>query len=618
MKKKNYGILRIIGAMFTFIFLVSLVYYFTNLNQNVQQSKKTNLSSFLISVKNNNISSISFVEYEKIEYENINGEKFYTYLPKKLQEKIILKLSKNGSTIEYITQNKPVKRNKFVDIIFDILGILAILFLSRSSMSSGIMNMSKIGKDEGGEISKVKFSDVAGIDNFKNEVEEVVDFLKNPEKYHSKGVKMPKGILLVGPPGTGKTLIAKAVAGEANVAFFPTTGSDFVEMFVGLGASRMRALFEKARKSSPAVIFIDEIDAIGQKRSQQLGSQEHSNTLVALLSLMDGFYSYNIVVIAATNIVKVLDPALLRPGRFDRIINVPLPDIKGREEILKLVLSKIKIPYELNIQDIARKTIQFSGAQLTNLINEALFLTVRNNRDKLTQLEVDEALSKILFGIGRPGRYNMEDKILVAYHEAGHCILSHYYRNIVWPIFKLTIVTHGDALGFLASLPNNDSIFQSKEYLEAELQILLAGRAAEEVFIGGDKITNGASSDLEQATSICTSMLSYYGMTDHNMYQINERNHYNHFSIMSEKMKEMIYNQTNIMMKSYYEKTIKIIKEHEKIIHTIVYFLMKYETLYKEDLENIINGHIEIVGENPNLQINVDYLSPFESGLLKV
>jgi cell division protease FtsH len=618
MKKKNYEILRIIGAIFTFILLISLVYYFANLNQNVEQYKKTNLSSFLISVKNKTVKKISFVEYEKIEYSTTSSEKLYTYLPKNLQKKVIFLLSENHADIQYISQQKPIKRNKLMDIIFDILTVVALLFLFRLTMNNGMMNMSKMNKDENGEISTVKFSDVAGIDTFKNEVEEVVDFLKNPEKYRSKGVKMPKGILLVGPPGTGKTLIAKAVAGEANVAFFPTTGSDFVEMYVGLGASRMRALFEKARKSAPAVIFIDEIDAIGQKRNQNLGSQEHSNTLVALLSLMDGFYSSNIIVIAATNIVKVLDPALLRPGRFDRIIHVPLPDIKGREEILKLVLSKIKIPYELNIEDIARKTIQFSGAQLTNLINEALFLTVRNNRDKLTHLEINEALSKILFGIGRPGRYNMEDKILVAYHEAGHCIMSHLYKDIVWPIFKLTIVTHGDALGFLANLPNNDSIFQSKEYLEAQLQICLGGRAAEEVFIGGDKITNGASSDLEQATSICTSMLSYYGMTSHNLYQINERNHYNQFSIMSEKMKEMIYDETNKIMKSYYEKTLEIIKAHEKTIHTLVFFLMRYETLYKEDIENIINGHIEIVGENPSIQINVDFLSPFETGLLKI
>lgn len=618
MKKKNSGMLRLIGAIFTFIFLISLVYYFANLNQNPEEYKKTNLSSFLVSVKNKSVYSICFIEYEKVKYITNTGGKFYTYLPKKLQEKIILALSKNGASIEYISQKKPVKRNKFMDIIFDILTLLALLFLSRSSMSSSMMNMNKIGKEDNGEISNVKFSDVAGIDTFRNEVEEVVDFLKNPNKYSSKGVKMPKGVLLVGPPGTGKTLIAKAVAGEANVAFFPTTGSDFVEMFVGLGASRMRSLFDKARKSAPAVIFIDEIDAIGQKRNQNYGSQEHSNTLVALLSLMDGFYSSNIVVIAATNIVKVLDPALLRPGRFDRIINVPLPDIKGREEILKLVLSKIKVPYELNIEDIARKTIQFSGAQLTNLINEALFLVVRNNRDKLTQLEVDEALSKILFGIGRPGKYNMEDKILVAYHEAGHCIMAHHYKEIVWPIFKLTIVTHGDALGFLASLPNNDSIFNSKEYLEAKLQVCLGGRAAEEIFFGKEKITNGASSDLEQATNICTSMLSYYGMTKHNLYQINERNHYNHFSIMSEKMKEMIYEETNLMLKDYYLKTIKVIKEYEKIIHTLVFFLMKYETLYKEDIENIINGNIEIIGESPNLQINVDYLSPFDKDLLKI
>lgn len=618
MKKRNYGILRIIGAAFTFIFLISFVYYFVNLNQNVEQYKKANLSSFLISVKNKSIYNVAFVEYEKIQYTTYNGDKFYTYLPKTLQKKVILKLSKDGASIEYISQNKPVKRNKFMDIIFDVLGIIAILFFVRSAMGSNVMNMNKIGKEDEGEMSTVKFSDVAGIDTFRNEVEEIVDFLKNPEKYSSKGVKMPKGVLLVGPPGTGKTLIAKAVAGEAKVAFFPTTGSDFVEMFVGLGASRMRSLFDKARKNSPAVIFIDEIDAIGQKRNQNYGSQEHGNTLIALLSLMDGFYSNNIVVIAATNIVKVLDPALLRPGRFDRIINVPLPDIKGREEILKLVLSKIKIPYELNIEDIARKTIQFSGAQLTNLINEALFLVVRNNRDKLTYLEINEALSKILFGIGRPGKYNMEDKILVAYHEAGHCILSHIYRDIVWPIFKLTIVTHGDALGFLANLPNNDSIFQSKEYLEAQIRICLAGRAAEEVFIGKDKITNGASSDLQQATKICTSMISYYGMKDNNLYQINENNHYNHFSIMSEKMKEMIFNDTNEILQTYYKETLKIIKVHENIIHTLVYFLMKYETLYKEDIENIINGHIEIVGENPNLQINVDFLSPFDKDLLKI
>jgi cell division protease FtsH len=615
MKKKFPQILKIFFAVFIFIILVSLLYYFMDNNENINDSyKEENLSSFLMKVKKKNIYSINFVNDEKIKYTTFNNTKHISYLPKSLQKNIITILYNNGAVITYISQKEPTKKSKLTEIFFDIVLFLVFIFLIRSQFSNSLSNVTKTSSTNEGEKSSTKFSDVAGIDAFRSEVEEIVDFLKNPTKYTSRGIKMPKGVLLVGPPGTGKTLIAKAVAGEANVPFFPATGSDFVEMFVGVGAARIRALFEKAIKNAPAIIFIDEIDAIGQKRSDRnMGSQEHSNTLVALLSLMDGFYNNNVIVIAATNIVRILDSALLRPGRFDRIINVPLPDIKGREEIIKLVLSKIKIPYSINIQELARQTIQFSGAQLTNLINEALFLVAKYNRDTLTSLEINEALSKILFGIGRKGNYNMEDKMLVAYHEAGHCILSHIYRAIVWPIFKLTIVTHGDALGFLASLPNNDSIFQNKEYLEAQIQICLGGRAAEEVFFGRNKITNGATSDLQQATNICNKMIGIFGMTHHGLYQLNNDT----YQIMSENMKQLIYEEGNKLLENYYKQTLNIIKEYENTIHKIVFYLLKYETLYKEDIENIINDNLEIVGENSNIQIYEDLVNPLHDNLIK-
>lgn len=607
--KKFPKIFKLIAAILTFVLLVSVFYYFIT-PQNKDKHQQEMLSSFFLKVKNKSIYEATFRGNEKVEYTTYDEQYFVTYMPQGLKDKVITILNKNGVNITYIPQKVSEGRSKWLDILLDIAIFIFFIILMRSQ-GSGLGNIMKSSSSSPVIQNNVKFSDVAGIDEFRLDLEEIVDFLKNPNMYKSRGVKIPRGVLLVGQPGTGKTLIAKAVAGEANVAFFAVTGSDFVEMFVGVGAARIRALFETAKKNAPAIIFIDEIDAVGQKRNQQYGgSQEHSNTLVALLSLMDGFHDSEVIVIAATNRVDVLDAALLRPGRFDRIINVPLPDVHGRNAILKLIFSKLKVRYFLDSFEIARMTMNFSGAQLVNLINEALFLVVRKRLEVLTQREVEEAFTKVLFGIGKSREYDLYDKILTAYHEAGHAFIAHELRQFKqYKIFKLTIINHGDALGFLAYLPKDEKIHTTKENILANIKTALGGRAAEEIFFGKDKITTGATSDLDTATQYAYMMTSRFGMTNKGKFSMDINNN----QLFSESMKDTIYQTTNEILDESYTEVLKILKKNMTIIHRLVYFLMKYETLYKDDIENIIAGKFDYVGKNCSLQIEKQDLSPFEN-----
>lgn len=608
MKKKIPERLKILLAVVLSIFLLSAVYYFIE----PSPYQLEDLSSFFVRVKNKSIINIKFIGNDRVEYSTLNGGYYFTYLPQKLQAKTISTMHKNGTKVQYTpSKNTAAHKNKWIDIIFDIIMMVALILLIRS-MGGGMGSITKSDNSNPVIKSTVKFADVGGIDNFKKEVEEIIDFLKNPDQYVSRGIKIPKGLLLVGPPGTGKTLLAKAVAGESNVPFFAASGSDFVEMFVGLGAARVRNLFQNATKNSPAVIFIDEIDAIGMKRTNNIGSQESSNTLIALLTAMDGYHESKVVVIAATNLPDNLDPALLRPGRFDRIIHIPLPDINGRKEILDLLLKKIKIPHIVDSLAVARRTFGFAGADLTNLINESLFQVVRKKNYMLTSTEIEEALEKILFGISTNKKYELMEKVLVAYHEAGHALLAHEFRSITDPIFKLTIVNHGNTLGFLARVPDKEKISINKFQILANIKIALGGRGAEEVFFGKEKITSGASSDFKQATQYAINMVAFWGMTNKGMFFMDQ----NYSHLFSDDMKNNTYNQANAILDDSYVFVLQFLEQYRTLVNALVYYLLQQETLYKNDIESIINKDYKTIGFNSSLQIERDFLSPLNNAIV--
>jgi cell division protease FtsH len=611
MKKKFPDIIKIILATIIFCFLLSIVYYFSDHQKTIDnQYKEEYLSSFLSKVKNKNISQIKFNPKEQIEYITHNGDRLITYLPEVLHAKIITMLFQDNVKIQYTSQVAPTRyTNKWLDFFIDMLLFIGFLFLIKMSQGNNLNNVLNNKKNISVK-TNVKFTDVAGIDTYKYELEEIVDFLKDPKRFLELGIKLPKGVLLTGSPGTGKTLLAKAVAGEAGVPFFYVAGSDFVEVFVGMGASRVRTLFNQARVQSPAIIFIDEIDAIGAKRNNHYGGDEKNNTLNALLTEMDGFNNTPIVVMGATNRAEILDPALTRPGRFDRKVNVPLPDILGRKAILELVLSKIKVPYILNVLEISYRTYGYSGADLTNLINEALFRLVRKKEHTLTSREVDEALERINFGIGSKKVYDIEQIALTACHEIGHTLIA-YKLKAFSPsdtIIKVTIIPHDNALGFLARAPTKEQVSINKEQIIANIKIALGGRAAEEICFGKEKITSGAVSDFEYATKYAINMVAYWGMSDNGMFFLDPQ----HESLISNEMKNMNYNTANQILNISYEDAINILKENMDLIFRLVYFLMKYETLYEIDITNIVNYDYHFVGGECSIQIPILDLSPFK------
>ncbi len=364
---------------------------------------------------------------------------------------------------------------------------------------------------------RVTFEDVAGVDEAKQDLQEIVEFLRDPGKFQRLGGKIPRGVLLVGPPGTGKTLIARAVAGEANVPFFTISGSDFVEMFVGVGASRVRDMFEQAKKNAPCIIFIDEIDAVGRHRGAGLGggNDEREQTLNQLLVEMDGFEANEgIILIAATNRPDVLDPALLRPGRFDRQVVVPNPDVVGREQILKVHVRKVPLAPDVNLKTIARGTPGFSGADLVNLVNEAALMAARRNKRMVTQAEFEDAKDKVMMGAERKSLVmTEEEKLLTAYHEGGHAIVALNVKATD-PVHKATIIPRGRALGMVMQLPERDKLSMSCEQMTSRLAIMMGGRVAEELIFGNDKVTSGAASDIEQATKLARMMVTRWGLSD--------------------------------------------------------------------------------------------------------
>ncbi len=443
------------------------------------------------------------------------------------------------------------------------------------------------------ENKKVKFDAVAGLDEEKEEVQELIDFLKSPKKFQKMGARIPKGVLLVGPPGTGKTLLARAVAGEANVPFYFISGSDFVELFVGIGASRVRDMFKQAKNNAPCLIFIDEIDAVGRQRGAGLGGghDEREQTLNQLLTEMDGFgANEGIIIIAATNRPDVLDPALLRPGRFDRQITVNLPDVKGREEILKVHAKGKTFARNVNLANIAKRTVGFSGADLENLLNEAALLTVRRDKQAITMAEIDEAHDRVLMGPAKKSKkYTDEEKRLVAYHEAGHAVVGIKLEGAS-DVQKITIIPRGNAGGYNLMLPKEEKYTATKKELLERIAGLLGGRVAEEIEFG--EITTGAHNDFEQATKIARAMVTEYGMSDLGPVQFEQpessvflgRDYTKSRNFSSQVAFEIDTEIRKIIDKEYKEAT-KIIKENRDLLDLIAKTLLEYETITKEQID---------------------------------
>ena len=493
-----------------------------------------------------------------------------------------------------------------------LLAVFAVWFLNRQMAGNkGSMDFGKSRAKLSNDTNKVTFKDVAGLKEEKEEVKELIDFLKNPKKFQKMGARIPKGVMLYGPPGTGKTLLAKAVSGEADVPFYFISGSEFVELFVGVGASRVRDMFKEAKRTAPCLIFIDEIDAVGRQRGTGLGGghDEREQTLNQLLTEMDGFgTNEGIILIAATNRPDVLDPALLRPGRFDRQITVDLPDVREREEILQVHARDKKLAPTITLKNIAKRTSGFSGADLENLLNEAALLSVRRNKEVITMSEIDEAADRVMMGPAKVTRkYSENDRKLVAYHEAGHAVIGLKLEgaNVVQ---KVTIIPRGSAGGYNMMTPREEKICSTKEELLQQITGLLGGRAAEELVFG--QVTTGASNDFSKATKIARAMVTEYGMSDlgplqfedvsGNVFLGRDYNKPQHFS--NEVANEIDMEMRKIINGCHDEAT-KIIKKNRDLLNLIAETLLEYETLTKEQIDYLVeNGVMPEEDDDTNLE----------------
>src|SRR5213080_3417780 len=503
---------------------------------------------------------------------------------------------------------KPPDQNPWYAIFLQWVPMLLFIgvwiFFMRQMQGGGAKALS-FGKARARMISekqnKVTFQDVAGVDEAKEELREIIDFLKDPQKFQKLGGKIPKGVLLVGPPGTGKTLLAKAIAGEANVPFFSISGSDFVEMFVGVGASRVRDLFEQGKKHAPCIIFMDEIDAVGRHRGAGLGGghDEREQTLNQLLVEMDGFETNEgVILIAATNRPDVLDPALLRPGRFDRQVVVPRPDVKGREEILRVHARRIPLAPNVELKTLARGTPGFSGADLANLVNEAALLAARRGKRLVAMQEFEDAKDKVMMGTERRSMVMTEDeKRMTAYHEAGHAIVA-LHEPASDPIHKATIIPRGRALGLVMRLPERDSYSYHRDKMYANLAVSMGGRVAEEMIFGYDKVSSGASSDIQYATQLARDMVTRWGMSDalgplqyaepdeevFLGYSVNRQR------LMSNETAQAIDKEIRKVVEDGYERAKHVLTEQREQLETLAKALLEYETLSGDEIKKVLAG----------------------------
>ncbi|CAL4322471.1 ATP-dependent zinc metalloprotease FtsH [Buchnera aphidicola (Chaitophorus populicola)] len=584
-----------------FILIMITMSVFQNFNFTQLHNYQVNYSTFLSEVNQNKIREVS-LDGQNIHVVKKDNSKYFTFIPINDPNLLSTLLKKNIKIIG----TKPYKMNLFLSMLISwfpmiILFLMWMFFIKQIQM--GGKGALSFGKSKAKFLKeneiKINFSDVAGCDEAKEDVKELVDYLTSPEKFQKIGGKIPKGVLMIGPPGTGKTLLAKAIAGEAKVPFFTISGSDFVEMFVGIGASRVRDMFENSRKLAPCIIFIDEIDAVGRKRGTGLGggNDEREQTLNQILVEMDGFdKNQGVIVIAATNRPDVLDPALLRPGRFDRQVFVPLPDIKGREEILKVHSKKILLDKNFNPLIIARGTPGFSGADLSNLVNEAALSAVRNKRSVVIMEDFEQAKDKIMMGSERKSMIMTDtQKEATAYHEAGHAIVGKLVPEHD-PIHKVTIIPRGRALGVTFFFPTEDHVSINKQKLESQISTLYGGRLAEEIIYGKEYVSTGASNDIKIATNLARDMVTKWGFSKKLgplLYLKDEEDTFLGKSLennlnCSDSTAKIIDQEIKFFIDSNYNRAKNILKSNIDILHAMKDALIKYETINSDQIDSLM------------------------------
>ena len=595
-------------AMWGIIVLLSVGLFnmFQNPAKMGMSNSKVSFSTFMSEVDSGRVVEVE-IQGNNITGSLSDGSKFTTYSPN--YPNLVEKLNEKGVSI--IASPVEDKIPSLLGILlswFPMLLLIGVWVFFMRQMQGGKGGAMGFGKSKAKLLTeaqgKVTFNDVAGVEEAKEEVEEIVEFLKDPKKFSRLGGKIPKGALLIGPPGTGKTLLAKAIAGEANVPFFSISGSDFVEMFVGVGASRVRDMFEQGKKHSPCIIFIDEIDAVGRSRGAGLGggNDEREQTLNQLLVEMDGFdTNEGIILIAATNRPDVLDPALLRPGRFDRQVVVGNPDILGREAILKVHIKKINAGPDVKLRTISRGTPGFSGADLANLVNEAALLAARKNKRVVTMVDIEEAKDKVMMGAERRSMVMSEDeKKLTAYHEGGHAIVA-LNEKVSDPIHKATIIPRGRALGMVMRLPERDQLSVTREKMYSDIAVAMGGRIAEELIFGHDKVTSGASSDIDMATKMAKNMVTKYGMSavlGPLAYGENEEEVFLGRSVtkqqnMSEETARKVDSEVKKIVESGYARAKQILTEKIDDLHKLAKALLVYETLTGDEIRDLILKNVQ-------------------------
>jgi cell division protease FtsH len=586
------------------VIAVVLMSVFQSFSPSESSRSQTDYTTFLREAEQGNIREVRINNDGEIRGTKRSGETFQTFVPY-FDDKLVSDLVKNDVRVY---GEPPEEQSLWTSIFiswFPMLLLIGVwIFFMRQMQGGGGRGAMSFGKSKarllGEDQIKTTFADVAGCDEAKEDVSELVDFLRDPSKFQKLGGKIPKGVLMVGPPGTGKTLLAKAIAGEAKVPFFTISGSDFVEMFVGVGASRVRDMFEQAKKAAPCIIFIDEIDAVGRQRGAGLGGghDEREQTLNQMLVEMDGFEGHEgIIVIAATNRPDVLDPALLRPGRFDRQVVVGLPDIRGREQILKVHVRKVPVADNVDPSVIARGTPGFSGADLANLVNEAALFAARGNKRLVSMEEFEKAKDKIMMGSERKSMVMSEpEKEMTAYHEAGHAIVGRLVPEHD-PVYKVSIIPRGRALGVTMYLPEQDRVSHSKQHLESMISSLFGGRIAEAIIYGDDKVTTGASNDIERATEIARKMVTQWGLSSKMgpmLYAEDEGEVFLGKSMskatnMSDDTARAIDAEIKSLIDRNYERAQKILEDNIDILHSMKDALMKYETIDAKQIDDLMN-----------------------------
>lgn len=585
---------------------VILFSVFNNFGQKRDTEEHITYSAFMNDVQQGNVRSVTIAS-QNLTGTFQNNKTFATYLPMPQDSNLLQMLLSKNVVVKGQQPEEPGFITHLISFLPWIIFFAVWFYILRQQTGGGKGGAFSFGRSRARLLNtdqvKVTFSDVAGCDEAKEEVKELVDFLKDPGKFQRLGGKIPRGVLLIGPPGTGKTLLARAVAGEAKVPFFTISGSDFVEMFVGVGASRVRDMFEQAKKQAPCIIFIDEIDAVGRHRGAGLGGghDEREQTLNQLLVEMDGFQgSEGVIVVAATNRPDVLDPALLRPGRFDRQVVVGLPDVKGREQILRVHSRKVPVADNVDVTVIARGTPGFSGADLANIVNEAALFAARANKRSVDMDDFEKAKDKVIMGAERRSIVmNDEEKKLTAFHEAGHAVVGLLVPGHD-PVHKVTIIPRGRALGVTVFLPEGDRYNYTREYLESKISSLFGGRIAEDIIFGGNKVTTGASNDIQKATEIARNMVTKWGLSDKigplTLGNDDEEVFLGHsitrHKEVSEATSNLIDSEVRSIVERNYQRAERILKDNLPKLNEMAEALLKYETIGQEQIDDVMQGRV--------------------------